>query len=281
MPDAQLSHLIRLLDDESEVVREAVKRQIESMKKDLPDRLTLLDRPLTPEEDRILGELLAPSRREDLEDNWMLWREQATAEAQIEWALAQLSAFLSGWKSRPRELTSRLDVMAGMARESIGSAQINARELADWLFAGRNEGARLRGNSKDYYSPHNSNLLWVLDMGLGNPISLCMVYRLLGARLGITVEGCNFPGHFLARVVHDDDVWLVDCFNRGRFMLAADVARHHPAANPAMEELVHQTASTESILLRFLRNLDDAFDKMGQMPERQLMRRLGVKMMEG
>lgn len=280
MPDAQLSHLIRLLDDESEVVREAVKRQIESMKKDLPDRLTLLDRPLTPEEDRILGELLAPSRREDLEDNWMLWKEQATAESQIEWALAQLSAFLSGWKSRPRELTSRLDVMAGMARESIGSAQINARELADWLFAGRNEGARLRGNSKDYYSPHNSNLLWVLDMGLGNPISLCMVYRLLGARLGITVEGCNFPGHFLARVVHDDDVWLVDCFNRGRFMLAADVARHHPAANPAMEELVHQKASTESILLRFLRNLDDAFDKMGQMPERQLMRRLGVKMME-
>ena len=264
MPDAQLSHLIRLLDDESEVVRAAVKRQIEGMKKDLPDRLTLLD----------------PSRREDLEDNWMLWKEQATAESQIEWALAQLSAFLSGWKSRPRELTSRLDVMAGMARESIGSAQINARELADWLFAGRNEGARLRGNSKDYYSPHNSNLLWVLDMGLGNPISLCMVYRLLGARLGITVEGCNFPGHFLARVVHDDDVWLVDCFNRGRFMLAADVARHHPAANPAMEELVHQKASTESILLRFLRNLDDAFDKMGQMPERQLMRRLGVKMME-
>lgn len=281
MPDAQLSHLIRLLDDESDVVREAVKRQIEGMKKDLPDRLTLLDRPLTPEEDRILGELLAPSRREDLEDNWMLWKEQPTAESQIEWALAQLSAFLSGWKSRPRELTSRLDIMAGMARETISSAQIDARELADWLFAGRNEGARLRGNSKDYYSPHNSNLLWVLDMGLGNPISLCMVYRLLGARLGITVEGCNFPGHFLARVTHDDDVWLVDCFNRGRFMLAADVARHHPAANPAMEELVHQKASTESILLRFLRNLDDAFDKKGQMPERQLMRRLGVKMMEG
>lgn len=281
MPDAQLSHLIRLLDDESDVVREAVKRQIEGMKKDLPDRLTLLDRPLTPDEDRILGELLAPSRREDLEDNWMLWKEQPTAESQIEWALAQLSAFLSGWKSRPRELTSRLDIMAGMARETISSAQINARELADWLFAGRNEGARLRGNSKDYYSPHNSNLLWVLDMGLGNPISLCMVYRLLGARLGITVEGCNFPGHFLARVTHDDDVWLVDCFNRGRFMLAADVARHHPAANPAMEELVHQKASTESILLRFLRNLDDAFDKKGQMPERQLMRRLGVKMMEG
>jgi hypothetical protein len=102
----------------------------------------------------------------------------------------------------------------------------------------------------------------------------------LGARLDIPVEGCNFPGHFLARVWLDDQLWLVDCFNRGRFMLAADVARHHPAANPAMEELVHQRASVGSILMRFLRNLDDAFDKLGQMPERQLMRRLAVKMMD-
>jgi hypothetical protein len=42
---------------------------------------------------------------------------------------------------------------------------------------------------------------------------------------------------------------------------------------------VHQRASTESILLRFLRNLDDAFNKRGQMAERQLMRRLAIRMM--
>jgi hypothetical protein len=47
-----------------------------------------------------------------------------------------------------------------------------------------------------------------------------------------------------------------------------------------MEELVSQRASVGSILIRFLRNLDDAFDKLGQMPERQLMRRLAVKMMD-
>lgn len=277
---AQLSHLIKLLDDDSEVVRDAVKRQIEEMKKELPDRITMLDRPLTPDEDRILGEMLAPSRREDLEDHWLSWRDQPSADLQIEWALAQLSAFLSGWKTRPKELTERLNYLAQQAHAELGTERINARDLADWLFAARGDGPRLRGNSKDYYSPHNSNLLWVLDTGLGNPISLCMVYRLISSRLGIAVEGCNFPGHFLARVIIEDQVWLVDCFNRGRFMLADDVARHHPAANPAMEELVHQRASTESILLRFLRNLDDAFDKLGQMPERQLMRRLAIKMME-
>ena len=210
----------------------------------------------------------------------MLWREQATAEAQIEWALAQLSAFLSGWKSRPRELTSRLDVMAGMARESIGSAQINARELADWLFAGRNEGARLRGNSKDYYSPHNSNLLWVLSNGLGNPISLSCIYMLVARRLNLKVEGCNFPMHFLARVEHEGQIWLVDCFNRGRFMLVEDVAKHHPASNPSMEEVINQSATVETIIARVLRNLDEAYERTSNMGRRQIVRRLMLKLME-
>jgi regulator of sirC expression with transglutaminase-like and TPR domain len=275
----ELSHLIRLLDDDSEIVRRAVRKQLEEMKRELPERLASLDQPLNAEQERIMSDLLAPSRREDLEDSWLTWRLQSTPELQIENALAQLAAFLSGWKVRPKQVTERLD---SLAREIAASAEspIDGRTLAEWLFSGRSEGARFRGNTKDYYSPHNSNLLWVLDTGLGNPISLCTLFRLIGSRLGVKVEGCNFPGHFLARVTIDGQLWLVDCFNRGRFMLADDVARHHPAANPAMEEMVHQHASVESVLMRFLRNLDDAFDKLGQMQERQLIRRLSVKMME-
>lgn len=281
MPSSVLfSQLIRLLDDDSEVVREAVRLQLEAMKKELPERVTDLDRPLTAAEEGIMADLLAPSRREELEDTWFAWRDQPNADRQTETALAQLSTFLSGWKTRPKELTERLDGLAALALTQLDGTAPDPRWLAEWLFSSRSGSARLRGNSKDYYAPANSNLLWVLDSGLGNPISLCTIYRLLGARLGITVEGCNFPGHFLARVWVDEQLWLVDCFNRGRFMLAADVARHHPAANPAMEELVHQRASVGSILMRFLRNLDDAFDKLGQMPERQLMRRLAIKMMD-
>ncbi len=276
----ELNHLVRLLDDDSELVREAVRRQLEGMKRELPEKLASLDRPLSSGEEAIMADLLATSRREDLEDCWMSWRRQETAEGQIESALAQLAAFLSGWKTRARELPERLDELVEQIVADFDGKNPNARQLAEWLFGGRGDAARFRGNSKDYYAPENSNLLWVLAKGLGNPISLCTMYRLLGRRMGLVVEGCNFPGHFLARVTHEGQVWLVDCFNRGRFMLASDVARHHPASNPAMEELVHRPAVTESILIRFLRNLDDAFDKRGQMAERQLMRRLVVKLME-
>lgn len=277
---SELPHLIRLLDDETDFVRRAVRERLEGMRKDLPAELEKLQLKLSEDEERLLSEVLAPAHREELVDRWLEWRELHTEEQQIESALSQLASFLNGWKTRRRAVSERLDALAREVEESAGDGVVDARFLAEWLFGGRGHSLRFRGNSRDYYSPDNSNLLWVLNTGLGNPLSLCVIYRLIGSRLGLEIGGCNFPGHFLARVFHGGQVWLVDCFNRGRFMLATDVARHHPAANPAMEELVRAEASAEAIIMRFLRNLDDAFDRRGLAPERQLMRRLAVRMME-
>jgi hypothetical protein len=44
----QLNHLRKLLDDESEVVREAVRQQLTGMRRDLPHFLEHLENPLTP-----------------------------------------------------------------------------------------------------------------------------------------------------------------------------------------------------------------------------------------
>jgi hypothetical protein len=274
----QLPHLLKLLDDDSQVVRDAVKKQLESIHHELPGQIGELERPLTEEEERIVANLLDPVRRSELEETWMRWRWLSHPDEQLEAALSQLSAFLNGWKTRAEDLGARLDRVAEAAFAECG--RMSARELSEWMFGGRGDGARFRGNSKDYYAPHNSNLFWVLDTGMGNPLSLCCLYRMVARRFGITIEGCNFPGHFLARVMEDDRLWLVDCFNRGRFMLAQDVARHHPAANPAMEDLVREAAPVDAILLRVLRNLDEAYDRLSSMPERQLMRRLAVKVMD-
>jgi regulator of sirC expression with transglutaminase-like and TPR domain len=208
----------------------------------------------------------------------MRWRWMDGPDAQLEEGLSQLSAFLNGWKTQSADLPKRLDALAEEAFAEKG--RMDAHELAQWLFASHGGVTRFRGNSKDYYSPANSNLFWVLDTGLGNPISLCCLYRLLGHRFGLEIEGCNFPGHFLSRVAYREQTWLVDCFNRGRFMLAADVAKHHPAANPGMEDLIRESATADATLLRILRNLDDAYERLGLMPERQFMRRLAVKLME-
>ncbi|MBX7207221.1 MAG: hypothetical protein K1X78_02825 [Verrucomicrobiaceae bacterium] len=274
----QLNHIIKLLDDDSVVVREAVQQQLAGIHHELPAHLDQLERPLTDEEERIVAQLLEPVRRTDLEETWMRWRWQARPDEQLEMAMAHLSAFLNGWKTRPEDLGRRLDEIAQAAFHEQG--RMDARELAEWLFGGRGESARLRGNSRNYYAPENSNLFWVLDNGMGNPISLSCIYRFVARRFGVTVEGCNFPGHFLARVPFHGRLWLVDCFNRGRFMLATDVAKHHPAANPAMEDLVREPAPVDAILLRTLRNLDESYDRLHAMADRQLMRKLAMQIMD-
>jgi hypothetical protein len=63
-------------------------------------------------------------------------------------------------------------------------------------------------------------------------------------------------------------------------MLATDVAKHHPAANPAMEDVIRHPASTEQILLRMLRNLDEAYERTDNLQQRHVMRKLAVKLME-
>ncbi len=274
----QLDHLISLLDDESKVVQEAVQRELMSIRRELPERLQLLDRPLTSDEERHMGRLLEPARQAELEETWMRWRWLDHPTTQLEEGLAQISAYMHSWRTQAGELSQRLDALAEEAFRDQG--RMDARELSDWMFTMQNGTVRFRGNTKDYYTPNNSNLFWVLETGLGNPISLCCLYRLLGQRFEIDIKGCNFPGHFLASTELAGRTWLVDCFNRGRFMLATDVARHHPTSHPALDEVLNRPASTEAILLRSLRNLDEAYDRVNNTGHRQVMRNLAVKLME-
>ena len=53
----------------------------------------------------------------------------------------------------------------------------------------------MRGlGADDYYNPNNSYIDVVLETKLGIPISLCLLYTSVLARLGVTCKPVNFPG---------------------------------------------------------------------------------------
>jgi regulator of sirC expression with transglutaminase-like and TPR domain len=89
-----------------------------------------------------------------------------------------------------------------------------AREKVTCLahYLGRVQG--LTGNSTDYYHPRNGYLPWVIEFRSGLPITVSLVYMLVGMRLGIPVEGIGAPGHFLARL---EDV-IFDPYYKGRIL---------------------------------------------------------------
>jgi regulator of sirC expression with transglutaminase-like and TPR domain len=101
--------------------------------------------------------------------------------------------------------------------EEVGSLirpGATAREKVNCLahYLSRTQG--LAGNSSDYYHPRNGYLPWVIEFRSGLPITVTLVYMLVGMRLGIPVEGIGAPGHFLARL---DDV-IFDPYYKGRIL---------------------------------------------------------------
>jgi regulator of sirC expression with transglutaminase-like and TPR domain len=114
------------------------------------------------------------------------------------------------------------------------------------------------GNQADYYDPANSFLYLVLERRLGLPITLSLLYMAVGRRLGITLEGMGFPGHFMLRYQDQQGHWLLDPFN-GKFLPAVDAADYLTSifAQPVQlqEPLDVYHVTTRSLILRVLNNL--------------------------
>jgi regulator of sirC expression with transglutaminase-like and TPR domain len=113
-----------------------------------------------------------------------------------------------------------------------------------------------RGNKRDYYDPDNSYLNRVLDRRLGIPISLSVMYLLVGRRLHLPLQGVNLPGHFVLQWRSRDAHFYIDPFNEGRLLTAADcrdycvkLGLEFRWANSLDE------ASTRQIMARLCRNL--------------------------
>ena len=109
----------------------------------------------------------------------------------------------------------RLDQLAEEVKDRIGNEGaplIVFQELLHTLCQ-RNG---FRGNREAYYDPRNSLLSDVLDRRKGIPLTLGIIVLEVGWRLGLPLEGVNFPGHFLVRFPGTTIRLLVDPFDTGR-----------------------------------------------------------------
>jgi regulator of sirC expression with transglutaminase-like and TPR domain len=119
----------------------------------------------------------------------------------------------------------------------------------------------LRGDEQDYDDPRNSYLNDVLDRRRGNPISLAVIQIELARRLGVPLEGISFPGHFLVRLPLAEGIVVLDPFQKGRSLDAAELRRrarcHLEAQDIDDTRLARmlEPASRRTILTRMLRNL--------------------------
>ena len=250
----EIPHLIHLLDDESEVVREQVLRELLAFGPGLDGMLRELEDQLTPAQRHLITQLVAGHlENRARRDAWRVWPSLPTRREQLERAFDLLAQFQYGW-SPPVRVPAMLDDLAKEFKTSGRSRDPVA--LNRFLFVSK----RLQGCTEDYYDPRNSNLVHVLEEGKGLPISLVCIFMLVAERLGIRVEGCGVPGHYLARAKVSDADTYFDPYSDGRMLTQREVDKIRRRLSPNLVHLLTEVPTAQNIIRRFLRNLINAYE---------------------
>lgn len=162
------------------------------------------------------------------------------------------------------QVLGELDQLAVAAAAEIETDVSAARRL-EQLGCFLHDRAGFAGNRLDYYDPENSFLNRVLERRLGIPISLAVVYIAVARRVGLTLHGLGFPGHFLLGCGRTDGEWVLDPFT-GQMM--DDAACQQLVAqvlgrSVSLRNEWFEVQPTASIWFRMLGNLRRIFMSRG------------------
>lgn len=116
-----------------------------------------------------------------------------------------------------------------------------------------------QGDDEDYYDPRNNFLNAVIDKKTGIPITLSIIYSEVAKYIGLDLKIVGFPGHV---VVKYEEEMIIDPFYSGRLLTINDLEeilyRNFGDGVEFIPEYLN-TATTDQILTRLLRNLKNAY----------------------
>lgn len=273
LADPELRSLLALLDDPAPAVWEPVFRelrargravhpQLRRAAKDPAPRRRARARALLDGHDRRLRlrRLLAYALRRKLDLETALW----------------LFATLEGPGFDARPYRRELDELAELARESLreGGTDLD-RALALPTFLGeRFAFAVPRGVGEEPFDedelraaahhPHRIHLHRVLATRRGLPLSLALVWRLVGERLGLKLEILDLPGHVLVRVPAGPRRVLVDPASDGQPVSRREVREYLEAHDIPFAPRLLQPMDDRDLLRRHTANLMRGLGMRGQ-----------------
>ena len=267
---AKFGSLLKLLDDENEDVQKGVQRALMEFEGDASHDLAALGIDLKSNESKLLSDSLHAGRQKLLNEQWVMpagnLRYPDGDYESFESLLRLISDFLhDGITLRP-SLSDELDIIAQEAQPEVGTAH----DLANWLF----QSTRFTGNKSIPFDPRNSDLAWSLEEGKSNPLGLSLIYILVAQRLGLTVYGVNYPGHFLSLIDSPNGPTLIDAFHNGRPIMVKQLLDDHPELSSEAKKAVKQPCSLAAMLLRILANMNLAFNKAGRFDDATLVQDL-------
>ena len=248
----QLQYLIDLIDDDATEVREQIMGELSKYGLKLEEDLKEFSELLSKDRLEILKPILSENRRKWLRRNWYSWNKIPIDLEGLEEAMNLIAKFHFGF-SESVNLHFELDRLSEEFKNKYPYG--NEIDLAKFLFQEKN----LQGEKVNYYYPLNSNLIYVIEKKKGIPISLALIYIFTGYRLGMKVEGCNFPGHFLAKINVENETIFIDCFNGGNLIYESEIYELVDAPSDSIERMINMPINSNVLIKRVLNNLINAY----------------------
>lgn len=118
----------------------------------------------------------------------------------------------------------------------------------------------LTGDLFTYDDPDNACVVAVAQRRKGLPVTLGVYYLHVARRCGLTVQGVDFPGHFLLRIDTIEGPLAIDPFSEGRVVLPSELTRRalHAGLTPNVADRLDHLmapASDRAVLIRLQNNV--------------------------
>ena len=247
MPD-QRSAILRLLDDDDAPTVTLVQRKLAETEtlQSLRDLRGMASGRAATHLDSLIREVGLREAELEFQRLCQGFGEYGDLE-EANWLLAATFSPEQNFRAQRRLLDQwGAEVAARLGRVITRAERV--RVLSDFL--GRE--MRLRGNDDDYYNLDNSLLPRVIEKRLGIPITLSLVYVLVGRRAGLSVDGVGLPGHFLAR---HEDVFF-DPFHGGRRITLEECSALMEKQNLVLTPQHLLPTTPRQMLIRTLTNIN-------------------------
>jgi regulator of sirC expression with transglutaminase-like and TPR domain len=114
---------------------------------------------------------------------------------------------------------------------------------------------RLCGDLFTHDDPDNADIISVSHRRKGLAVSLGVFYLHAGRLCGLTVQGVDFPGHFLLRIETEEGPLALDPFSEGRVVLPSELTRRalHAGLTPNVADRLDRLmapVSDRAVLVR-------------------------------
>jgi regulator of sirC expression with transglutaminase-like and TPR domain len=140
----------------------------------------------------------------------------------------------------------------GVERLSVRLKRESAEEALAEAMAGD---LRLAGDLFTHDDPENADVIAVSHRRKGLAASLGVYYLHAARRCSLTVQGVDFPGHFLLRIETEEGPLALDPFSEGRVVLPSELTRRalHAGLTPNVADRLDRLmapVSDRAVLMR-------------------------------